>query len=111
MGISVRAGIWLLAVVAFAAAPAAARCGCLCVNGSYTAICTAPEEVGGNRGICHARAGRGCPSEPPAEAPAAYAAPVEGVRNCRSAQVYDAAADAYVTARVCDVGRPAADDG
>jgi hypothetical protein len=28
---------------------------------------------------------------------------MEGVQNCRDAQVYDASSDDYVVARICDV--------
>ena len=92
-----------LAGLALTPTYAAAECSCLCLDGVYQPVCTSAEEVGANRGLCQAQAGLGCPTPTDAAELESYAAPVDGVANCRQAQVYDAAAGDFVAARVCDV--------
>jgi hypothetical protein len=95
--------IAVLSGLALAPMSAAAECSCLCLDGSYQPVCTSAEEVGPNRGLCQAQASQGCPTPTQAAELERYDAPVDGVANCRQAQVYDAAAGDHVMARVCDV--------
>jgi hypothetical protein len=84
---------------------AGADCACLCVDGAWQTVCTSARERGATVDLCPLRtAAAECPA-PPAQAPRqSYAAPEDGVGNCRDVQVYDPAAAAYVGARVCDLG-------
>jgi hypothetical protein len=95
-----------LAAVAGAALNAGevvADCSCLCLDGAYRPVCTSAEEVGQNRGLCLALASQSCPEAPEVDGLTSYAAPVEGVENCRQTQVFDGNAGDFVAARVCDV--------
>lgn len=89
--------------LAVAAGPSQADCACLCVDGSYRTVCTAPEAVRGAGNVCQAKASMGCTVTADAVQQEVYPAPVEGVNNCRAARVFDAAADEHIVARICDV--------
>ena len=92
----------VLGTLALASAQAAADCACLCVDGTLKTICTAPDEVRANLGICGERANQGCPVSAEPLAPESYDPP-DGAQNCRKVQVYDAKSDGYLAAKVCDV--------
>ena len=94
------AALWLMS------SSASADCSCLCVDGAPKTVCTSSEEVAANSGMCRVQAShRACPEAPALTEPESYDAPMEGVANCRKAQIYDAATDGHLTARVCDVAQ------
>ncbi len=83
---------------------ARAQCACLCVDGALKTVCGDPQDARDHPGLCGAAGARqACPAPPEASAaPERYAAPVDGVANCRDARIYDASSAGYVNARVCD---------
>jgi hypothetical protein len=96
--------IWLLwAGLSTAPGSAMAACACLCLDGSYRAVCTAPDALQSTADVCQARFGQGCASPTAPNEARTYPAPAAGVDNCRDAQVFDAAADDFIVVRVCDV--------
>lgn len=107
-----RAPVWVLAAgLSLWSLPVQADCACLCLEGTFRPVCTSPQALGGNLGICQALTGQGCSSPPPAHPPAAYDPPLDEAQNCRDAQLHDAATDAFVVAKVCDVRAQAAREG
>lgn len=95
--------ILLALSLATAAGSGAADCACLCVDGSYQTVCTAPEAVRAAGNVCQAQASKGCSVAADALEQEVYPAPQEGVDNCRAARVFDAVAGEHIVARVCDV--------
>lgn len=96
--------IWLLSAgLSTAPGSALATCACLCLDGTFRTVCSAPEALQNTADVCQARSGQGCASPPQRDQTRTYPAPAEGVGNCRDAQVFDAAADDYIVVRVCDV--------
>ena len=96
----------VLAALSFAPGSAFAECSCLCVDGALRTVCTGSEEVNASRSLCLAQASQqACPPAPALAEPEAYAAPMEGVENCRKAQIFDAGAGDHVAARICEVAQ------
>jgi len=92
--------LWLMS------SSASADCSCLCVDGAPKTVCTSSEEAAASPNACLLQASnRICPEAPALAEPQSYDAPVEGVVNCRKAQIYDAASDGHLAARVCDVAQ------
>ena len=94
----------VLAAVSLTPGGVSADCSCLCVDGAAKTVCTSSQEAAANTGLCQVQAStRACPEAPALSEPESYDPPVEGAANCRKAQIYDAATDGHLAARVCDV--------
>lgn len=100
---SLLGGGLLAAALAIASPPAAALCGCYCVDGVPRTLCSRMEEARDGAGHCHGVAPTGCPAALDSLELRFYDAPVEGAEDCRDARVWDADASAYTTRKICEL--------
>ena len=97
-----RGGL-LMAALTAASAPAAALCGCYCVDGVPRTLCSRMGEAREGAGYCAGVAPASCPAALDPLEPRLYDAPLEGAEDCRDARVWDADAAAYTTRKICEL--------
>ena len=83
-----------------------AECGCFCVEGRPTTLCSNLESAAAGTDRCAAEAPDDCPVDLRSFDPQRYAPPVEGAANCRDVRLWDARAQSHMSVKICELARP-----